>query len=86
MIDNTPAHPRRWYGADQGDPAPAGAPGIELVGGPLCGQWMVLDDHRPPYPDGVALIAIYWHYPGGRLMYDRPTPPDGRLHWSGDMP
>jgi hypothetical protein len=47
---------------------------------------VLIDDRQPPYPDGVALIATYGHYLGGRSMYDHPHPPDGRLHWSGDMP
>ncbi|MEU0940959.1 hypothetical protein ABZ374_47405, partial [Embleya sp. NPDC005971] len=54
---------------------PDGTPGIELVGGPLCGQWMVLiDDADPPYPDGVALIATYGHYPGGGRCTTTPSP------------
>jgi len=81
---------RRWYGtAEFGDPAPPdGTPGIELVGGALDGLWMVLvDDADPPYPGGLALIASDSHYgmQGGRALYDHADPPDGRLHWSGDM-
>lgn len=82
-------HPRRWYGAHADEtPPPDDTPAIELVGGPLDGEWMVLiDDHDPPYPDGVALIANHGQYAdvGGRSMYEHVTPPDGRLHWVGDM-
>jgi len=81
---------RTWYGtAEFGDPPPPpGTLGIELVGGPLDGLWMVLiDDSDPPYPIGLALIASRSHYGdmGGRSLYDHADPPDGRLHWSGDV-
>jgi hypothetical protein len=81
-------HPRRWYGAhaDEPDP-PDDEPGIELVGGPLDGQWMALiDDADPPYQGGLALMADHGLYLGGRSLYDHADPPDGRLHWSGDVP
>ncbi|MFE3205832.1 hypothetical protein [Embleya sp. NPDC059237] len=83
----TTTTPRRWYGQDQfGDPPPPeGTPGIELVGGPLDGLWMVLIGNGPRhYPDGVALYAGNGAYPDGRSHYVHADPPDGRLHWEGD--
>jgi hypothetical protein len=78
--------PRRWYGSGHGDPDPApDTPGIELVGGPLDGTWLVLiDDEDPPYAGGVALEAAgcAWQY--GRSHYEHLDPPDGRLHWVYD--
>ncbi|MEU0941056.1 hypothetical protein [Embleya sp. NPDC005971] len=52
---------------------------------PLDGEWLVLvDDHDPPYPNGVALEAdgCAWRY--GRSHYEHADPPDGRLHWVYD--
>lgn len=84
--DDTPDAPRRWYGHDPCLPEPApDHPGIALIGGPLDGDWLVLiDDHDPPYPNGVALEAdgCAWEY--GRSHYEHADPPDGRLHWIYD--
>ncbi len=62
---------------------------VELVGGPLDGETLPLPvDAEPNHPHGVgvALIAEWCAYPGGRSIYDpRPGDPD-RLHWEGDVP
>lgn len=90
MTDDTPETPeyRHWYGSGSGhgDPdPPPGTPGIQLVGGPLDGSWMVLiDDADPPYPDGLALYADGGAYMHGRSHYEHADPPDGRLHWVYD--
>ncbi|OPC82993.1 hypothetical protein B4N89_20485 [Embleya scabrispora] len=77
---------RRWYGSRPGDtPPPDDTPAIELIGGPLDGEWVVITGSGdPPYPDGLALIATHGAYDGGRSHYEHVDPPDGRLHWVGD--
>lgn len=51
----------------------------------LGGEWPVLiDDHDPPYPGGVALEADDCAREYGRSHYEHADPPDGRPHWSYD--
>ncbi|MFE5331306.1 hypothetical protein ACFRCG_33450 [Embleya sp. NPDC056575] len=74
--DDTPDLLRTWYGHDPRNPDPdPDRAGIQLVGGPLDGEWLVVDDGDPPYPGGVALESdgCAWQY--GRSHYEHADPP-----------